>query len=63
MSISTIETINNKKVCIKNSFCIHNLTDKCNKCIIKTGSIKYDNLFESGNSKQVDEVLNRIFNN
>lgn len=63
MSISTIEVINNKKICIKNSFCIHNLTDKCNRCIIKTGNVKYENFFESGTSKEINNVLNRIFDN
>ena len=34
-----------------------------NKCIIKTGNVKYNNLFESGSSKQINGVLNRIFDN
>lgn len=62
MSQIDIENINDKKICLKNSFCIYNLTDTCNKCIVKHGNIRYKNLFKSGNTEQIDEVLKRIYN-
>ena len=57
-----IEIVNKKRICINNSFCIHNLTNVCNKCNIKYGNTNHKNLFESGNTKQINEVIKRIYN-
>ena len=57
-----IETVNKKRICIKNSFCIHNLTKVCNKCNIKYGNAKYKNLFESGTTKEIDKIIEGIYN-
>ena len=56
-----IEIIN-KKICLRNSFCVYNLTDKCNECSVKFGNIKKKNLFKSVNSKTINLVINRIYN-
>lgn len=56
-----IEIINFKRICIINSFCIHNLSDVCNKCNVLTGNTKNKNLFKSGNTEQIDDVIKRIY--
>lgn len=61
MSTIDIKEINEKKVCVINSFCIYNLTDICNKCVVHTGNLKYKKLFKTGNSSDNTDVLNRIY--
>ena len=56
-----IKIVNKKRICIKNSFCIHNLTDICNKCNVKYGNTNNKNLFESGTSKENNKVIERIY--
>jgi len=57
-----IEIINKKRICLKNSFCIHNLTNICNNCSVKFGNINKKNLFKSGNATQINNVIDRIYN-
>jgi hypothetical protein len=57
-----IEIINKKRICLRNSFCVYNLTNECNKCSVKFGNIKKKNLFKSVNSKTINSVINRIYN-
>ena len=57
-----IEIINKKRICLKNSFCVYNLTNKCNNCSVKYGNTKKKNLFKSINSKTINLVINRIYN-
>ena len=57
-----IQTINNKQICLKNSFCIHNLTNECNNCNVKFGNINKKNLFKSGNATEINNVIDRIYN-
>lgn len=56
-----IELINFKKVCMVNTFCIYNFTNKCYKCNVYTGNTRNKKLFKSGNTSQIDNVLNRIY--
>ena len=58
---TNIKLMNNKKVCMQNSFCEHNLTDVCFKCSVYAGILKFNNLFKSVNSKSINKVLNRIY--
>lgn len=57
-----IKIINGNKICMKNSFCKHNLTDKCFKCCVYSGVLRFNKLFESVDSKSINKVINRIFN-
>ena len=60
--IVEIEIINKKSICLINSFCVYNLTDKCNNCSVKFGNTKKKNLFKSVNSKTINLVIDRIYN-
>jgi len=57
-----IQKINKKSICLINSFCVYNLTDKCNNCSVKFGNTKKKNLFKSVNSKTINLVIDRIYN-
>jgi hypothetical protein len=57
-----IKIINNKRICLRNSFCVYNLTDKCNNCSVKFGNIKKKSLFKSVNSITINLVIDRIYN-
>ena len=60
--IVEIEIINKKRICLRNSFCIHNLTKVCNNCSIKFGNINKKNCFKSGNATEINNVIDRIYN-
>ena len=57
-----IKIINKKRICLRNSFCVYNLTKKCDNCCVKFGNIKKKNLFKSVNSKTINSVIDRIYN-
>lgn len=56
-----IQIVNKKRICIKNSFCIHNLTDICIKCNVNYGNTNNKNLFKSGTTKEINKVIERIY--
>ena len=57
-----IQIINKKRICLKNSFCIHNLTNICDNCNIKFGNTNKKCLFKSGNATKINNVINKIYN-
>ena len=57
-----IKTINGNKICMQNSFCEHNLTDKCFKCSVYAGILNFKKLFKSVDSKSINKVIDRIYN-